>query len=224
MLIFSDSHDPHFWYHESLFSHLVSLLLSIGLLLTDVCSHVSLQSATLLRRITLLLIVACLLLLIIKPDLTSISIRSIDTNQLSEVFSNQFLKPTMALSLGILLLCGTILRIFPSTYLFQLITTLLTALSFGFYIAVAFFPPNRVLRLLLYALVVIFGILLLHTFVSLQIPSSLTILLGDSLPFLFKFLFDLIHRAGIWGLVSLLLLGTGYAIFKNYPLRNGISR
>lgn len=130
----------------------------------------------------------------------------------------------MALSLGILLLCGTILRIFPSTYLFQLITTLLTALSFGFYIAVAFFPPNRVLRLLLYALVVIFGILLLHTFVSLQIPSSLTILLGDSLPFLFKFLFDLIHRAGIWGLVSLLLLGTGYAIFKNYPLRNGISR
>ena len=202
----------------------MSLLLSIGLLLTDVCSHVSLQSATLLRRITLLLIVACLLLLIIKPDLTSISIRSIDTNQLSEVFSNQFLKPTMALSLGILLLCGTILRIFPSTYLFQLITTLLTALSFGFYIAVAFFPPNRVLRLLLYALVVIFGILLLHTFVSLQIPSSLTILLGDSLPFLFKFLFDLIHRAGIWGLVSLLLLGTGYAIFKNYPLRNGYSR
>ena len=173
---------------------------------------------------TLLLIVACLLLLIVKPDLTSISIRSIDTNQLSEVLSTQVLKPNMALSLGILLLCGTILRIFPSAYLFQLITTLLTALSFGFYIAMAFFPPNRVLRLLLYALTVIFGILLLHTFVSLQTPSSLTILLGDSLPFLFEFLFYLICRAGIWGIVSLLLLGTGYAIFKNYPLRNGISR
>lgn len=202
----------------------MSLLLSIGLLLTDFCSHVSLQSATLLRRVTLLLIVACMLLLMVKPDLTNILSQSGDPTQLTETISSRFLKPNSILSLGVFVLCGMILRIFPSAYFYQLITTLITTLSFGFYIALTYFPPNKVLRLLLYALVVIFGLLLLHTFLSLQTPSSLTILLGDSLPFLLASLRFLILRAGIWGLVSVLLLGTGYAIFKNYPLRNGISR
>lgn len=202
----------------------MSLLLSIGLLLTDFCLHVSLQSATLLRRVTLLLIVACMLLLMVKPDLTNILSQSGDPTQLTETISSRFLKPNSILSLGVFVLCGMILRIFPSAYFYQLITTLITTLSFGFYIALTYFPPNKVLRLLLYALVVIFGLLLLHTFLSLQTPSSLTILLGDSLPFLLASLRFLILRAGIWGLVSVLLLGTGYAIFKNYPLRNGISR
>lgn len=202
----------------------MSLLLSIGLLLTDFCSHVSLQSATLLRRVTLLLIVACMLLLMVKPDLTNVLSQSGDPTQLTEIISSRFLKPNSILSLGVFVLCGMILRIFPSAYFSQLITTLITTLSFGFYIALTYFPPNKVLRLLLYALVVIFGLLLLHTFLSLQTPSSLTIFLGDSLPFLLASLRFLILRAGIWGLVSVLLLGTGYAIFKNYPLRNGISR
>ena len=160
----------------------------------------------------------------VKPDLTNILSQSGDPTQLTETISSRFLKPNSILSLGVFVLCGMILRIFPSAYFYQLITTLITTLSFGFYIALTYFPPNKVLRLLLYALVVIFGLLLLHTFLSLQTPSSLTILLGDSLPFLLASLRFLILRAGIWGLVSVLLLGTGYAIFKNYPLRNGISR
>ena len=165
-----------------------------------------------------------MLLLMVKPDLTNILSQSGDPTQLTETISSRFLKPNSILSLGVFVLCGMILRIFPSAYFYQLITTLITTLSFGFYIALTYFPPNKVLRLLLYALVVIFGLLLLHTFLSLQTPSSLTILLGDSLPFLLASLRFLILRAGIWGLVSVLLLGTGYAIFKNYPLRNGISR
>lgn len=160
----------------------------------------------------------------VKPDLTNILSQSGDPTQLTETISSRFLKPNSILSLGVFVLCGMILRIFPSAYFYQLITTLITTLSFGFYIALTYFPPNKVLRLLLYALVVIFGLLLLHTFLSLQTPSALTILLGDSLPFLLASLRFLILRAGIWGLVSVLLLGTGYAIFKNYPLRNGISR
>ena len=48
-----------------------------------------------------------------------------------------------------------------------------------------FFPPNRVLYLLIHVLTVVFGVLVLHTTMALQTPSSITVFLLNSLPFLY---------------------------------------
>lgn len=177
------------------------------------------ETATLLRRINILLVVVGFILLVMNPDFSTV-LRDFDFSE-SE---STLIHPLLALSIAIILICCLILHVLPSNYAIHLFTVLSIAISLSIFVSFSYYPANQVLHLLVGLLITVYCVLVLHTEYSLRAPSFLTQTVGNTIPFLYhESLIGMNERFGMWIILTAMLIIVSYVIYSYYPLKNGIS-
>ena len=159
---------------------LLVVIASLFCLFSVFTVNTPIETATLLRRINILLVVVGFILLVMNPDFSTLA-RDFDFSE-SET---SLIHPLLALSVAIILICCLILHILPSNYAVHLFTVLCIAFSLSIFVSFSYFPANQVLHLLVDLLIVVYCVLILHSEYSLRTPSFLTLTVGRTIPFLF---------------------------------------